>query len=197
MINLLPQDQREDIMYARRNTQLLRWLVGLIIATAVLITLWGVGFLFIRSSISDYQAQVEAKQTELQTSDSKETKERIETFSGNIKLILQVLSRQVVFSQLFRQIGAIMPPGTVLSTIDISEVQGGIDLVILARDYDTATQAQVNLEDPSNKLFDEVDIISVSCGGRGEYPCTVSLRAKFGTENPFLFLNQSKENANE
>lgn len=193
MINLLPQEQRQEIMYARRNTKLLRWVVGLMVVIALLTALWGVGYLFISSSITSYSSQVEDKRTELQTQKINDTKGRIETFSNNMKLILQVLNQQVIFSQLFRQIGAVMPPGTVLATIEINEVEGGIDLAVQASDYDAATQTQVNLEDPANKLFEKVDIISVNCGGGSEYPCTVNLRALFADKNPFLFLNQSQE----
>lgn len=194
MINLLPQGQRTDIMYARKNTKLLKWVIGLSASVLLMIVMWGIGFLFISSAISSYQSQIETKNANLQTAESQETKTRIEDFSNNIKLILQVLSRQVVFSQLFRQVGAIMPPGTVLSTIEINDIEGGIDLVAQAKTYDAATQTQVNLEDPSNKLFEKVDIVSVNCGGSGEYPCSVTLRALFTDNNPFLFINQSKGN---
>lgn len=57
-----------------------------------------------------------------------------------------------------------MPENTVLSNIEISKVEGGIDLSAETKDQESATQIQVNLMDPNNKLFDKVDIVSISCG---------------------------------
>ena len=193
MINLLPQEKREAIMYARRNTKLLHWVVGLLAVIAVITAFWTFGYVYINRSITSYSSTIDTKESQLQTAEFKEAEDRIKDFSNNIKLILQVLSQQVVFSELFQQIGTIMPSGTVLSAIDISEVEGGIDLSIQARTYETATQTQVNFEDPANTLFKDVDIVSVACGGDSEYPCTVRLRAQFTDENPFLFLNQAQK----
>lgn len=196
MINLLPLQQREAIMYARRNTKLLRWVIGLAIVMVLMVLLWAVGYAVIDRSIASYEQQIASKEVDLQNQQAGETEQRVQAFSNNMKLIVKVLSQQVVFSQLFREVGAVMPPGTVLSNLDISEVDGGIDLVIQAENYDAATQAQVNLE-AENKLFEKADIISVTCGSAGQYPCTANLRALFTSNNPFLFLNQSSEATNE
>ena len=88
-----------------------------------------------------------------------------------------------------------MPENSVLSDIEISKVEGGIDLTADARDQNTATQVQVNLADPNNKLFDKVDIVSVNCDSttNPEYPCKVILRALFTKNNPFSFTNQNNK----
>src|SRR5690606_36448643 len=151
------------------------------------------------SSIKSYATDVESKQAALKQQNIEEVEKRLADFSGSLKLIEQVLSKQVLFSELFRQVGAIMPNNTVLSSIEISKVEGGIDLTAKARSYDSATQIQVNLEDPRNKLFNKVDIISVSCGNSEDssYPCTVSLRALFTDKNPFLLINKSEQKKTE
>lgn len=197
MINLLPQEQRNEIMYARRNTKLLRWVIGLSVAMALMVVLWGIGYFYIAASTASYRSHVEEKRQALKSEELTQAKDRIQNFSNNIKLVLAVLSQQVVFSDLFREIGSIMPPGTVLSTIEINEVEGGIDLTVKASNYNAATQTQVNLEDPSNTLFEKVDIISVNCGGSGEYRCTANLRALFKDDNPFLFLNRANQNEDD
>lgn len=192
MINLLPTDKRQSLIYARRNTKLARLatLIGIIIG--VMLFAWGAGYFYTARAIRSYNQDIEQKRASLQSQNLEETEKRIADFTGSLKLIEQVLSKQVLFSELFKQIGAIMPEGTVLSSIEINKVEGGIDLVANAKNYDDGTQVQVNLEDPGNKLFEKVDLISVSCTEIGsEYPCTVTLRALFTKNNPFLFLNKS------
>jgi hypothetical protein len=83
-----------------------------------------------------------------------------------------------------------MPKGASLATLSIEQLTGGIDLQVAASDYQTASQVQVNLQDPNNKLFDKVDIVSISCGGIDKtYPCTGNYRASYTSSNPFLFLS--------
>lgn len=194
MINLLPTQKRSNLIYARRNTKLLRVVSIIGIVMVILLCVWGAGYFYLATMINSYNKDIAQKQASLQAQNLEETQQRIENFTGSLKLIEQVLSKQVVFSELFQQIGAIMPEGTVLSSIEISKVEGGIDLVANARNYEKGTQVQVNLQDPANKLFDKVDLVSVSCTENNTaYPCTVNVRALFTQKNPFLIINRSKD----
>lgn len=194
MINLVSNQRREDLMYARRNTKLLHWIVSIVLVIAGLIVLTAAGYIYSRQSTGRYAADVQASRAILDSDETKQTETRIQDLSSNLNLIIKVLSNQVLFSQLLRQIGSIMPPGTILSSIEIAEVAGGIDLSAQARDYHSATQVQVNLQDDTNQLFEKVDLVSINCGESDDgYPCTVSLRAEFTKNNPFLFLNQSRD----
>lgn len=198
MINLLSNQERDDIMYARRNTKLLHWVVGIIIIIVGMLLIVGGGYLYANSTIDKYTAEVNDRQTSLENQKLSESQQRIQTLSNNVKLILQVLGNEVLFSKLLRQVGAVMPQGSVLTSIEIGEVKGGLDLVASAKDYDTATQVQVNLASLDNQLFAKADIVSVACGGSDPtYPCTVTLRAEFDSNNPYLFLNQSKAGSND
>lgn len=194
MINLLPTSERDSLIYARRNTKLIRVIGAMVIVILIMLLAWGAGYFYMSANIKSYSKDVDQKRVALQTQKLEETEKRIEDFTGSLKLIDQVLAKQVLFSELFKQVGAIIPKGAVLSSIEISKVEGGIDLVANASSYETATQVQVNLQDPNNKLFQKVDLVSVNCTGTdGNYPCTVNLRALFADKNPFLFINQSAE----
>lgn len=190
MINLLPTDYKQSLHYARLNSQLLRWFSGLLCLGIVVASTLFVGQMYLVSETERYRESVAQSNQELKDLKLEETQEKIQAISGNLKLIVQVLSRQVIFSQLIQQIGVVMPAQAVLSDIEISKVEGGIDLTAQAKDYQTATQIQVNLTDPANKLFDKADIVSVKCEGDSEYPCTIELRALFTNKNPYLFVNQ-------
>jgi Tfp pilus assembly protein PilN len=193
MIKLLPPDVKQNIAYARHNTVLRRWCIALstsILGTAVVIVF---GLFYIHQANTTYAAQVAKTTTELEAQKLPETQKKVEDISGSLKLVVQVLSREILFSKLIKQIGAAIPAKASLTGLSISKVTGGIDLSAVAFDYDTATQVQVNLQDPTNKIFDKADIVNITCSTAAAvdlaYPCTVSIRAQFASNNPFLFIN--------
>lgn len=195
MINLLPTDTRDNLLYARRNTKLLRWIIAISIGIVGLLAVTIMGLFYMEYSTNQIQKQVELSRAELKTQKLEETQKQAENMSNSFKLVTQVLSKQIIFSEVLRQVGAVMPSGASLANLSIEQLQGGIDLQVVAEDYQTATQVQVNLQDPANKLFEKVDIVSVSCADgqdqdtQGDYPCTGSYRALFTDNSPFLFLN--------
>ncbi len=198
MINLSPDDYKESLRYARRSSKLLRWVGGtLIILIAVLLTQL-IGFTYLKSETKRYQKINASITQDLKNNDLEGTLKTVENISGSLKLIVQVLSKQVLFSELIKQVGSVMPENTVLSNIEISNVEGGIDLSAETKDQESATQIQVNLMDPNNKLFDKVDIVSISCGeSNPTYPCRATFRALFTKDNPFLFVNNKSAGNNQ
>jgi Tfp pilus assembly protein PilN len=195
MINLLPPDVKQNITYGRHNTKLVSWSLALligIVGTAVIVLF---GLFYINQSSHSYATQVQKTKAELEAQKLPETEKRVEDISGSLKLVVQVLSREILFSKLIKQIGAAIPANASLTGLSISKVSGGIDITAVASDYNTASQVQVNLQDPANKIFDKADIVNISCAsastGDPRYPCNVAIRAQFTTNNPFLFINTS------
>lgn len=202
MINLLPPSQKNDIIYARRNVFLLKWNIAMVLAIVGVAAVIFVGTAFIDQSNQDYAQVATQAENNIKHQHLEETQKQAEGVSNSFKLVVQVLSREVLFSKLLQQIGAAMPSGAILTQLSINKVQGGINLTAAATDYQTATQVQVNLQDPNNKIFDQADIDSVSCSKNaneaGEadkdalianYPCRVALRALFAPNNPFSFIS--------
>ncbi len=195
MINLLPPKVREDISYAKRNTKLLHWMVATLLGLAGIFIIVLAGEFYIHRSTSSYAERVAAAQEQLKVQKLDETQKRVKDISGSLKLVVQVLGREVLFSKLLQQIGAAMPPGSSLASLSINKTQGGIDLNAVAKDYQTATQVQVNMQDPANKIFDKADILNVTCNSSSSvdpiYPCQISLRALFTKNTPFLFIHNN------
>ena len=196
MINLLPPDIKHSLSYAKKNDQLRHWCMGLAITGlgTALVLLFGI--FYIQQSTNNYVKQVERTKSDLETQKLPETQKKVEEISSTLKLTVSVLSREILFSKLLKQIGAAIPQYASLTGLSISKVSGGIDLTAAASDYNTATQVQVNLQDPANKIFDKADIISINCSSADasdpRYPCTVSIRAQFAAKNPFLLINSAK-----
>lgn len=190
MINLLPPKVREDTQYARRNVVLLRWVTvcGLALIGVGLIV--SAGFVYLDQSTKSYAKRAETAQANLKAQKVDETQKQIEEISNNTKLATQVLSKEILFSKLLRQLGASLPANTRLEQLQIDKIQGGIALKASAKDIVSATQVQVNLQDPNNKIFEKADIEGISCASSADnkYPCTVSVRALFGKSNPYLYI---------
>lgn len=193
MINLLPANIKEDMLYARRNTKMLRWLLASMVALCGVGIIVIGGYLYMHQSIASYTKQVEDSANNLKVQKVEDTQKRLEEISSNTKLVVQVLSREVLFSKLLRQLGAAMPANTALTGLQIDKVQGGLQLSASAQDINAATQIQVNLQDPTNKVFEKADINSISCSdtAKTQYPCDIILKALFGKNNQYLYITPS------
>lgn len=195
MINLLPTDQRKATLYARRNTTLARWLVGILAATAGIAVITGGSLFYLKQDSSALKENIDKTKAQLVAQNEKETLERVADMSGNLKLAVDVLSNEVLFSRLLQSIGEAMPPGTILESLSLTNniASQGIDLEIGAINYQAGTTAHVNLNDSKNEIFERADLQSVTCSDTEEgsiYVCTVSIRALFKSDNPFLLINE-------
>jgi len=194
MINLLPPEIKSNYRYARRSVGLRKWVIAFAVALVGLGGLATYGLLTFQQSTLQYSNQVAAAEEQLQKDKLNQTKKQVQDVSSSLKLAVQVLSNEVLFSKLISQIGAVMPQGAVLSALDINKNNTGLDLQARAVNYDAATQIQVNLTDPANRVFAKVDIVNITCNSQqaqdASYPCLVQLRALFNANNQFLFINQ-------
>lgn len=194
MINLLPGDAKQNFAYARQSTKLLKWSFVFVLSIAGVWLIVAFGLFYINSSINKLTAQNAQTQQSLKDQKIDETKQQVKEMSASLKLVVQVLSREILFSKLIQQIGSAIPSNAVLTDLQIAKTEGAIDLIAVATDYNTASQVQVNLQDPANKIFDKADIINITCNtssssDNSRYPCTVNIRAQFAKSNPFLFIN--------
>lgn len=194
MINLLPPEIKESYHYARRNVGLLNWVVSLFIVFLGLGVLAGYGAFTLHRSINNYQQQVTIMNQQLNKEHVLQTEKQVKNMTGSLKLAVQVLSQEVLFSKLITQIGAAMPAGSILTGLNINQTSGGINLAANTSSYAVAAQTQINLSNPKSGVFAKVDIVSIKCSTTNavnkNYPCNVQLRALFNSNNQFLFINQ-------
>lgn len=192
MINLMPSDVKTNYSYARRNVGLRRWVIAFVVAFIGLGIIATYGLLAFRQQTTHYQNQIADGEATLTKQNFTQTQTQIKTISNNFKLVVQVLSNEVLFSELIKQIAATIPAKANLTGFTINKAQGAIDISAVATDYNTATQVQINLADPANKIFSKADIVNVGCittaTTTAGYPCTVSIHALFAPNNPYLFI---------
>ncbi len=199
MINLLPPKVKSDILYARKNAILVKWIIAFGILLISIIVIIIIGQLFINQNKKNQAEQIAAGKEQLKIQKLEETEAKVKSLSVSVKLANDVLSKQVLFSKVITQIGTAMPSGSILTGLSINQLEGGIDLTAAAKDYNTATQVQLNLQNPDNKIFDKADIVSIDCSSdsnstrsviEANYPCKITVRALFAKNNNFLFINK-------
>ncbi|HSH18721.1 MAG TPA: PilN domain-containing protein [Candidatus Saccharimonadales bacterium] len=193
MINLLPPELKEQYTYGRRNMTMRRW-AALLVATlaGVAVVTFG-GLFYMEKSIADYRSQVAAAEKQLKDQNLEQTRTQSKDITGSIKLATDVLSKEILFSQLLTQIARVVPPNTNLTELSITKDEKAIEIKAISADYISATQLQVNLQDPANKIFSKADIQSITCNNTQDprYPCAVTIRALFNDDNPYLFINKT------
>jgi Tfp pilus assembly protein PilN len=194
MINLLPGDYRTALRLGRTNARLRHWIeIGVLLIVGLGLIL-GVGWLYINQQVNNLNSSIAATQKQLETQHLEEVQKQADQISQNIRIINQVLSRELRFSALIQEIGRVMPDGTVLGSLTLSnKIKGALDLTVSAKSHVAAAQVAVNLSDPKNNIFAKVDIISINCstqsGASSGYLCTGSYRALFDSKTPNRFLN--------
>lgn len=190
MINLLPPEHKSHLSYARRNTFLRGWVFVMLVALLGSFTIIGGGYIFMSQSTKNQNKNIESALQDLQNNDMNETKKNLNEISTNTNLMLQVLSKEVLFSKLLRQMGASLPAKTALDEIKIDSLDGSVALTALAKDVNSATQIQVNLSDPTNKIFEKADIENINCGNQSnkDYACVVLLKALFSKNNSYTYF---------
>jgi Tfp pilus assembly protein PilN len=195
MINLLPPRHADAIRYGRQNTVLRGWLIGLAAAIAGLILILAGGWLYMNKQADDLKKNITVTNQQLQAQNLAQVQKDAKEITGDINVINKVLSQEIRFSDLIQSIGNVMPSGTVLGSLSLSnKVTGALDLSANAKDYASAAQIAVNLSDPKNEIFSKVDIININCNsGGGQYKCGATFRALFSSTARTKFLNVPTE----
>lgn len=190
MINMLPSEYVDVIRHSKLGEHLVRWLFSLVAAIFGLLIIFTLGWLYLDHQTKTLTSEVAGGKSQLEQQNLSGVKKDAEQISKDIKVINQVLSREIRFSELIQEIGKAMPPGTILGGLTLAKVDGSIDLTASAKDYTTGAQIALNLSDPKNNLFSRADIISINCTSSDTaYKCGVSLKALFSKNSKNQFLN--------
>jgi len=192
MINLSPTDRKNQYQYSVKNNKLLAWII---LITLSILTINIIGSLSVNSlnqQTSNYDQKITDTKQQYAQLNLGETQKQIQSMQNSINLANKVLSKEIQFSQVLNQITASIPSGAKLGSLNVNKNQGAIDINATAPDYNTATQLQINLSDKSNKVFSKADIVNISCKNSSSKnnSCSVTVRALFSKNNPYLISNK-------
>lgn len=190
MINLLPPDIKEARVYGRRNRGLMRWCIICFMGILGIGAVAGVGYFYINNAETSARNIKNQNEAVTQSKGFIETEKTYASFTSNLKTVVQILNKQILFSDLIQKVGAVTPPGARLSSMSLTNTDNALDLNFIVEESSIAPVVQLNLEDPKNELFEKADIVRVTCEGSIESnDCTVQVRALYRTNAQFLFLN--------
>ncbi|PID30334.1 hypothetical protein CSA80_02825 [Candidatus Saccharibacteria bacterium] len=190
MLNLLPPHIKQAYRYGRINRHFVRWIIVLLFSIFGVGAITVAGYLYLNESTKNYSTQVANTRRQLDAQNLKGVQNEVKDISNNLKLVVNVLSKQVLFSELLTQITTLMPNETNLTGLSISQTEGAIDITAAAKTYAAATQIHVNLSDKDNNVFSKADIVSVNCSGNSAYPCTIAIRALFADNSSYMLIQK-------
>lgn len=178
MINLLPPEAKSQIHFARRNSILIRWLFAIFLVMLLITAMNVFGQFYINQTTNRLKQNAMVTDQRIANDNLEQYKDSLTSLSGDMKTVVQILKKQLLFSKVFPKLGTTLPNGAVLSNITMNSTDTSLDLTILAKDQYTANQAFTNIKDSNNQLFSKTDLISIVCGDSNpSYPCTAQVKA--------------------
>ena len=128
MINLLPPEHREYIIYGRRNAQLLNWLYALVFGILVLALVALVGRLTIQTAKNQALEQKNSISMMLSDQSLVSTEDEYSDYVSGMTAVNKLYQRQILYSRLLRKMATLLPPGASLTNISLAEKDRAINL---------------------------------------------------------------------
>lgn len=130
MINLLPPKQRLEIRTAKQNSLLRRYLELSIVGVMVLTLLIIGSHYYLSMQERNSKKTVELNQDKIKELQSIEAD--AEDLSTTLQLIATIISGDVKFSTMLTEIGSLMPPKSVLTGLELTNIDEKTPLLITA-----------------------------------------------------------------
>jgi Tfp pilus assembly protein PilN len=175
MINLVPDDTRQELRYGRHNLIILRYFLALLIIAAAIAATFMVGILALNRESDRINSKLEQQNAQLTA--YSEVLSEAKSLSDTIKTIEALLNREVKFSQLLTDIAALVPAGASLDGISLSSEEDTLNLTATIATQELAAVFQKNLA--SSELFAVADISAINktttSTGVGAYSVTLTV----------------------
>lgn len=166
MINLMPPGLKESIKYGSLNISAVQYIVLILVSGFALAAVIGFGVQIVRSDEAKLNASINAKK--LQLEDYSEDIESAKILSAKIDTVDILLDNELKFSALVQEIGSLMPPGSSLSNLYLTnDLSENLNLSARVQTEQVATQLQQNLA--NSKLFSGADIQTLVVNDAGGF----------------------------
>lgn len=159
MINLMPPDIKASIKYGSYNVSLIQYISLVVIVGLALGAVIIFGVQIVRSDSSNLNKSIALK-LEQKSEYSEDTKEA-GALANKINTVNVLLDNEIKFSAVIQEIGRLMPPGTALSGLHLTnDLENNIELSTRAVSKEAVTELQQNLI--GSELFTGADIQNIS-----------------------------------
>jgi len=184
MINLLPDSRKQLYQYSVKNKSLFIWVILIASAILGLLAVTTISATKLQNQQKMYANRLSSANSYYAKNNLGDTQKEIKEVQSNITLANKVLTQNIKFSNIIKQINSSVPSGVKLGGLTINKNQGAVDITATAPDYNSATQLQINLGS-KNTVFSKADIVNISCGNNAARSngCSVTVRALFSKNN--------------
>jgi Tfp pilus assembly protein PilN len=193
VINLLPSDIKQSIAYARKNSVIWLWVIILWIFLLLIALVISFGIFFINQRANNLNRLVTISDQRVNDQQLKEYQQKAEVFSNDLNTAVKLLEDQLLFSKIIKTIGAVLPPGVTLGTLDYSVEDEILTLNIEASNQRLITTAFENISNGktiSQDLFTKADLLKIDCNP-DEGLCTGSIVVLLNKNSNFYLLNEA------
>lgn len=160
MINLLPPDHKEYIYYGRKNYQTLIWLTTVAFGVGILLVVALVGRLTIQTARNQTLNQKIAVEAQISDANLDATEKEYTSFVEGIDNVKKVYQQQILYSRLIRKLATLLPPGSSLTNISLSDKDRAVNLDFNNDRDGLGPTIQINLENQGDQIAEKSRIMT-------------------------------------
>jgi Tfp pilus assembly protein PilN len=190
MINLLPPENRQEIIYGRKNKALVGWIIAMLLVLVGVIAITVVGQFYIKSNVNNLNKTIQTTQQRIKDQNLESRQAEISQFANNLNTVNSLLADQLLFSKIITNLGEILPSGVTVQNIDFTSTDSTLKLQLIGSDEKAVTQGFVNISSAPNSLITAADLENVDCSGQGG--CVATVTALLNKDSELYFLNDIK-----
>lgn len=195
MINLLPPEDKQEIIYGRKNRSLVSWNIALLAVLVGIMIITVIGQFYIKSNVNSLNKTVEATKQRIGDQNLEQRQLDTTNFANNLNTVNSLLKDQLLFSKIITSLGGVLPDKVTVLNIDFESSDNTLKLQLVGNDEKAVTQGFVNLSSAESSLFERADLESVDCSGSDE--CIATVTVLLNKDSDFYFLNDVKSKLNE
>ncbi len=180
MINLLPVQDKKEILAGRTNRLLVRYLL-LFLALGVFMILALVAVYFYLGNVKSV-AESNIASNDADSRELMAKQQEVNSFKSDLATARQILDKQVNYSSIILKVAGSIPPGIIIENLSLDPETIGTPTKLNARAK--SEQAAIRLKDSLNRsaYFSDAYFDSISHNSEAQYPYTVTMSVTFNKE---------------
>ncbi len=197
MINLLPNNYKEQIVYGRKNLVLTHWIIAMFMAMAAILAVSFAGTILLYKTTDNQKKAVESAKQQLTAKKLDQNYKNFNNLVTDFNTVVSIATQQIRYSNIINSITPLLPEGTTLNGIELQQGVNAVEIKLNGQSKESLTQALVNIADKKNNVFEKADFNNINCkvvattGGDSsteEPPCKVSIKGLLAKNKDFYFI---------
>jgi len=176
MINLLPDDTKQQIRAARTNSMLVKYIVFLGFAIAFLALACATVYFLLLNNKMLAEELAKSSQPKATTSYSS-AKQQADALRTSFATAKGILDQQVIYSDIIAGIAAALPSEIVLDSLSLSNSTLGTPITLQARARSSTNVSKMKENFEKSSLFSNYSVLSIVTDQKDSsgYPVTISI----------------------